>query len=85
MHFTKMQGLGNDYLYTYTMEEPRQPEALARRLSDRHFGPGADGMIWILPSRSADFRMPSSMPMAAKRKCAAMVSAAWANMYTTTV
>lgn len=57
MHFTKMQGLGNDYLYIYTMEEPRQPEALARRLSDRHFGPGADGMIWILPSRSADFRM----------------------------
>lgn len=57
MHFTKMQGLGNDYLYIYTTEEPRQPEALARRLSDRHFGPGADGMIWILPSRSADFRM----------------------------
>ena len=55
MHFTKMQGLGNDYLYVYG--EPKDPEALSRRLSDRHFGPGADGMIWISPSASADFRM----------------------------
>ena len=55
MHFTKMQGLGNDYLYVYG--EPKDPEALSRRLSDRHFGPGSDGMIWISPSASADFRM----------------------------
>ncbi len=55
MHFTKMQGLGNDYLYVYG--EPRKPEALSRRLSDRHFGPGSDGMIWISPSALADFRM----------------------------
>ena len=55
MHFTKMQGLGNDYLYVYG--EPESPESLSIRLSDRHFGPGSDGMIWISPSTLADFRM----------------------------
>ena len=55
MHFTKMQGLGNDYLYVYG--EPKNPESLSIRLSDRHFGPGSDGMIWISPSALADFRM----------------------------
>lgn len=55
MHFTKMQGLGNDYLYVYG--EPYRPEELSRRLSDRHFGAGSDGMIWISPSDKADFRM----------------------------
>ena len=55
MHFTKMQGLGNDYLYVYG--EPASPESLSIRLSDRHFGPGSDGMIWISPSALADFRM----------------------------
>ena len=55
MHFTKYQGLGNDYLYVYG--EPAEPEALSVRLSDRHFGPGADGMIWIGPSAVADFKM----------------------------
>ena len=55
MHFTKMQGLGNDYLYVYG--EPKSPESLSVRLSDRHFGPGSDGMIWISPSALADFRM----------------------------
>ncbi len=57
MHFTKMQGLGNDYLYVYAEELPDNAPALSVRLSDRHFGPGADGMIWILPSEAADFRM----------------------------
>ena len=55
MHFTKMQGLGNDYLYVYG--EPESPESLSVKLSDRHFGPGSDGMIWISPSSLADFRM----------------------------
>ena len=57
MHFTKMQGLGNDYLYVFAEELPGNAPALSVRLSDRHFGPGADGMIWILPSDRADFRM----------------------------
>ena len=55
MHFTKMHGLGNDYLYVYG--EPQNPEELSIRLSDRHFGAGSDGMIWISPSAIADFKM----------------------------
>lgn len=57
MKFTKMHGLGNDYLYVYSDSEPASPDKLSVRLSDRHFGAGADGMIWILPSRVADFKM----------------------------
>ena len=57
MKFTKMQGLGNDYLYVYAETMPADPAALSRRLSDRHFGAGSDGMIWILPSDKADFLM----------------------------
>ena len=57
MHFTKMQGLGNDYLYIRADALPENAAELSVRLSDRHFGPGADGMIWILPSEKADFRM----------------------------
>ena len=56
MRFTKMQGLGNDYLYVYG-EVPDDIAALSRKLSDRHFGAGADGMIYISPSETADFRM----------------------------
>ena len=56
MRFTKMQGLGNDYLYFYGAVPPDAP-ALSRRLSDRHFGPGADGIIFIGPSAKADFSM----------------------------
>ncbi len=57
MRFTKMQGLGNDYLYVYSDTDPTDPAALSVKLSDRHFGAGSDGMIWILPSSVADFRM----------------------------
>ncbi len=57
MKFTKMHGLGNDYLYVYSDTEPQEPEALSKQLSDRHFGAGSDGMIWILPSRIADYKM----------------------------
>ena len=56
MRFTKMQGLGNDYLYIYG-PVPENAEALSRRLSDRHFGPGADGLIFMGPSEQADFAM----------------------------
>ena len=56
MHFTKMQGLGNDYLYVYG-EVPDNIAELSRKLSDRHFGPGSDGMIYISPSVCADFKM----------------------------
>ena len=56
MHFTKMQGLGNDYLYFYS-EAPADAAGLSRRLSDRHFGPGADGLIFIAPAQDVDFSM----------------------------
>ena len=56
MRFTKMQGLGNDYLYVYG-EVPENIASLSRKLSDRHFGAGSDGMIYITPSEQADFRM----------------------------
>ncbi len=56
--FTKMQGAGNDYIYIDAMRFPiADPELLARRLSDRHFSVGADGLVLILPSDKADIRM----------------------------
>ena len=58
MRFTKMHGLGNDYIYLYCPDQiSTDLPALARRLSDRHFGIGSDGLILILPSTVADFRM----------------------------
>ena len=56
MHFTRMHGLGNDYLYVYG-EVPADIAELSQWLSDRHFGAGSDGMIYISPSGTADFRM----------------------------
>ena len=56
MKFTKMHGLGNDYLYVYGAV-PEDIADLSIRLSERHFGAGADGMIYIGPSDRADFSM----------------------------
>ena len=58
MRFTKMQGIGNDYIYINCFEETvSDPSALAVRLSDRHFGVGSDGVILIEPSEVADCKM----------------------------
>lgn len=58
MRFTKMQGLGNDYVYVNCFEEKlTEPSKLAVRISDRHFGVGSDGLILIKPSDKADFEM----------------------------
>lgn len=58
MKFTKMQGLGNDYVYVNCLEEPvTDPEKTAVFVSDRHFGIGSDGLILIRPSKVADFEM----------------------------
>jgi diaminopimelate epimerase len=58
MKFTKMHGIGNDYVYVNGFaEKVADPSALARRVSDRHFGIGSDGLILILPSDKADVRM----------------------------
>lgn len=59
MRFTKMHGAGNDYVYVNCFEEklPADIPALARQVSDRHFGIGSDGLILICPSEKAHARM----------------------------
>lgn len=58
MKFTKMQGLGNDYVYVNCLKEKvESPSEMARRVSNRHFGVGSDGLILICPSECADFEM----------------------------
>ena len=58
MKFTKMQGLGNDYVYVNCLQEQvKNPSEVAVKVSDRHFGIGSDGLILINPSKVADFEM----------------------------
>ena len=59
MRFTKMQGAGNDYVYINAFEEklPADLPELARKISDRNFGVGGDGMILVCPSERGDARM----------------------------
>ena len=60
MRFTKMHGIGNDYVYVncFDVPLPKDPAELARRMADRHFGIGGDGLILICPSdNGADARM----------------------------
>ena len=58
MKFTKMHGIGNDYVYINCFEEEvKNPEKLAKFVSNRNFGVGSDGLILIRPSDKADFRM----------------------------
>jgi len=58
MKFTKMHGIGNDYVYVNGFEEKvANPQEVAQRISDRRFGIGSDGLILILPSDKADVRM----------------------------
>lgn len=60
VRFTKMEGCGNDYVYISGFEykiDPEQKPEIVQRLSDRHFGIGGDGVIFINPSEIADFEM----------------------------
>jgi len=58
LKFTKMQGIGNDYVYVNCFEEDiKNPSELSIAISDRHFGVGSDGLIMIMPSPAADARM----------------------------
>ena len=59
MRFTKMHGAGNDYVYVNCFDQPvpNRLEQLARQISHRRFGVGADGLILIRPSQVADARM----------------------------
>ena len=57
LKFTKMHGLGNDYVYMDAINQKiENRNELARIVSDRHFGIGADGLILICPSKIADFK-----------------------------
>ena len=60
IEFTKMQGCGNDYVYidgsTQKIPQEEKPD-FVRKMSDRHFGIGGDGVIFINPSQEADFEM----------------------------
>jgi diaminopimelate epimerase len=59
MRFTKMHGLGNDYVYVdcFNNPMPADPAVLSRKIADRHFGVGGDGLILICPSKVADAQM----------------------------
>lgn len=87
MKFTKMQGLGNDYVYVNCFEETvNDPEKLAIAVSDRHFGIGSDGLILITPSEVADCRRDMyNLGRFPRARCAATASAEWENMRMTTI
>ena len=58
MHFVKMEGCGNDYVYVDGSREKANDKAeLAKRVSDRHFGIGSDGLIFVNPGKNAEFEM----------------------------
>ncbi len=58
LNFTKMHGCGNDYIYINCLEAPLDnPEEIARRISDRHYSVGSDGLVLICPSECADVTM----------------------------
>ncbi len=75
MKFTKMQGIGNDYVYVNCFEEKvEDPSALAIQVSDRHFGIGSDGLILIKPSDNADFFMEMYNADGSRDRCVEMES-----------
>lgn len=58
LKFTKMQAYGNDYVYINAVDQTiDDPGALARRVSERHFGIGSDGLVLVCPSQRGEFRM----------------------------
>ena len=82
--FTKMHGLGNDYIYFNCLtEDIPHPEALAVRLSDRHFGIGGDGIILLCSSDRADVKMRLTLT-GQKARCAETAYAVSENTFMTT-
>lgn len=58
INFSKLEGLGNDYLFIEDWdEEIKEPSRLAKSISDRHYGVGSDGIVLLLHSQKADLRM----------------------------
>ena len=85
MKFTKMHGIGNDYVYVNCFKETvKDPSAVAKFVSDRHFGIGSDGLILIKPSDIADCEMICIPWMVPRVPCAETESAALPNMPTIT-
>ena len=79
MKFTKMEGLGNDYVYVNAFtEKVENPGELARRIADRHFGVGGDGLILIEPICTCLMQTVQRAP------CAETGFAVWQNTFTTT-
>ena len=77
MKFTKMQGLGNDYVYVNCLQEKiDNPSELARKISNRHFGVGSDGLI---------LRWRCTMRMDRAVRCVGMGYAVWQSMFMITV
>lgn len=73
MKFTKMQGLGNDYVYVNCFKEKiDNPPEVAKIVSDRHFGIGSDGLIMINPSKVAVLKWRCIMQMVPEEKCVEM-------------
>ena len=80
-----MHGIGNDYVYVNCFEETvENPSAVARYVSDRHFGIGSDGLILIKPSKIADCEMDMYNLEVPRVPCAETVSAVLPNMPMTT-
>ncbi len=81
MKFTKMHGIGNDYVYVNCFKETvKDPSAVAKFVSDRHFGIGSDGLILIKPSDIADCEMDMYNLDGSQGACAETESAALPNM-----
>ena len=84
MHFVKMEGCGNDYIYLDGEKEAiSNPQALARKISDRHFGVGADGMILICPSDMATAGWRCIMRTVPGAVCVETAYAVWHDICTT--
>ena len=86
INFTKMQGCGNDYVYingfTEIIPQQQKPD-FVRKMSDRHFGIGGDGVIFVNPSQTADFEMEMYNADGTRAEMCGNVSAVWGNLYMT--
>ena len=82
MEFTKMQGIGNDYVYVDCFREKvEHPGAVSKYVSDRHFGIGSDGLILICPSDRQTAVWICIMRTVPRGSCAEMECAVWENMH----
>ena len=77
MRFSKWQGCGNDFVLVDCFKENVSDfAAFAKKVCDRHYGIGGDGVLYVLPSSRRIFACASSIRTAVRRRCAATASAA---------